>query len=192
MFAGTTVRLVFRMIADCAKLRIAMPTTLQRPFPDQYLLAYSADHVFYEVDHFFWLADVISRPTTIFSAQSPDAAVRTKNIFIEGFGLHLRNIIDFLYPRRLRVTDTDIVAADFLPNGKWDAIKPPISATLIAARIRADKEIAHLTTDRICGTPPEKAWECQALANELKSIFRLMCDNALSSRLASNVGQRIS
>src|SRR5262245_13225735 len=123
MFAGTTVRLVFRMIADCARLRIAMPTTLQRPFPDQYLLAYSADHVFYEVDHFFWLADVISRPTTIFSAQSPDAAVRTKNIFIEGFGLHLRNIIDFLYPRRLRVTDTDIVAADFLPNGKWDAIK---------------------------------------------------------------------
>src|SRR5262245_19496595 len=90
MFAGTTVLLVFRIIADCARLRIAMPTTLQRPFPDQYLLAYSADHVFYEVDHFFWLADVISRPTTIFSAQSPDAAVRTKNIFIEGFGLHLQ------------------------------------------------------------------------------------------------------
>src|SRR5262245_8530006 len=180
------------MIADCARLSIATTKTLQRSFRDNYILPYSADHVCSNVDHLIGLADVISRPTTIFGAQSPDAAVRTKNIFIEGFGLHLRNTIDFLYPRRLRANDTGIVAADFLPNGKWDAIKPPISATLIAARIRADKEIAHLTTDRICGTPPEKAWECQALANELKSIFRLMCDNAVSSRLASNVGQRIS
>jgi len=162
-----------------------MPTSPERPFTDEYLLRYSSEHVFYEVDRFFWLADVLGPPTRFLVAQS-----RLRDIFVEGFVLHLRNVIEFLYPRR-KLEPTDIVAADFLPDGRWDEIRPPLSDTLKTARRRANKQMAHLTSDRIFGTPPEKHWDSQALANELQSILRLMCDNALSSRLAPNVVQSI-
>jgi hypothetical protein len=165
-----------------------MAMSPQRPFSDQYLLEYSAVHVHYEVDHFFWLAGLLS-PRVLIGAQSTDDGRRISNILIEGFGLHLRNVIDFLYPRNLR--PTDIVAADFLLNGKWDTIRSPITETLMTARTRADKEMAHLTTERIFGAPPEKDWNFQALANEVRPILRLMCDNALSTRLAANVAAAI-
>jgi hypothetical protein len=166
-----------------------MATTPHRPFPDQYLLEYADEHVCYEVEHFFWLVNVFNRPTLICAASTSDA-IRVRNLLIEGFGLHFRNVVDFLYPRS-GVRPDDIVAADFLPAGSWEAIKPQLSTSLLDARNRADKEMAHLTTARKSGNPPEKNWETTALANELRPILRLMCDNAVSTRLTPKLMQLI-
>jgi hypothetical protein len=54
---------------------------------------------------------------------------------VESFVLHLRNLIDFFYPRR-SVQDSDVIATDFMDDpAAWD---PPtsISAPLAAARTR--------------------------------------------------------
>ena len=160
-------------------------STPRRPFPDDYLLKYSEEHVHYELDHFFWLATGLGNGMQI-GAPSQQAVVRINNILIEGFALHLRNAIDFFHPRNSS-KPTDVIAADFLPTGMWEGIKPPISATLSTARTRADKEMAHLTTARLFGTPPEKQWDFSALNVELKELLRLMCTKALPFRLAANV-----
>ena len=147
---------------------MALPSQpIQRPFTDSYLFAYSDEHVFYEIDHFFWLADLLDRSSSIINPRinpsspfgTPSLAVagaaedlrRLNNILIEGFVIHLRNVIDFLYTKP---QPTDVCAEDFFPAGDWDKIRPPLSSTLEAARIRANKEIAHLTIDRMTGNPP--------------------------------------
>ena len=77
---------------------------------------------------------------------------------VELFGLHLRNLITFLYPTRNQ-QDTDVYARDYFSDkGEWERIAPPLSATLDTARRRANKELGHLTTERIDGFQDRKKW----------------------------------
>jgi hypothetical protein len=46
-------------------------TPIIRPFSDSYLLGYSDEHVFYEIDHFFWLAQLLGGGTIALGASSP-------------------------------------------------------------------------------------------------------------------------
>jgi hypothetical protein len=104
------------------------------------------------------------------------------NAIIEAFGIHLRNIIDFLF-----IDDpkpSDIVASDFLIPHEWMALRPPISPTLQIARVRANKEIAHLTTERIFGTPPQKQWDFDGLAGEIRQLLRLFVTHAKTTSLS--------
>ena len=151
------------------------------PFSDSYLLAFSAEHVAYEVDMFFGMVEVLTRPSVI-SAPSVAEANRLKNAVIEVFAIHLRNLIDFLYLERPQ--PTDVLAADFCATGVWEAVKPPITNSLEAARVRANKEIAHLTSQRIAGAPPEKAWDPRALAAEIRPLLQLVVSKSEASRLS--------
>ena len=155
-----------------------------RPFSDAYLLAYSAEHVAYEFDMFLWLAKVMAAGASL-AAPTPAETTRLNNVLIEGFVVHLRNVIDFLYLDNPK--PTDVVAADFFAPSAWQSMRPAMSATLQAARVRANKEIAHLTTDRIEGTPPNKGWDFGGLATEIRPILTLMATHALAARLSPNV-----
>ena len=153
-----------------------------RPFSDEYLFAYSAEHVVYEIDMFLWLVAVLGNSSTGLGASSPEDLARLHNIMIESCVLHLRNLIDFLYLDKPK--PSDVIAADFFRQNEWNSLRPTISAVLEAARIRANKEMAHLTTDRIAGTTVEKAWNFIDLAVEIKSLMRLFAENALSERIS--------
>lgn len=61
-----------------------------------------------------------------------------KNVFIEAFVLHLRNLIAFLHPQMVK--PDDIIAGDFFqdPNA-WEQIRPPISNTIEKARSAVTK-----------------------------------------------------
>jgi hypothetical protein len=160
----------------------------QRPFTDdEFLYRYSDVHVCYEVDRFLWVATLLDKGALI-GGSSPE---RVNDLLVEGFVLHFRNVIDFLYPRDSIKAD-DVIAADFVVAGNWDTIRPPLSAFLREARKRADKEMMHLTTARIFGAPPEKRWNTMPIANELKPILKLLCDNAVSTKLSPRVAQLIA
>jgi hypothetical protein len=73
------------------------------------------------------------------------------NACVEGFMVHLRNLIDFMWPTTIH--DADVVADDFCAMGTW---KRPINEALSDARTRVHKELAHLTSDRISGSPQRK------------------------------------
>ncbi len=159
------------------------------PFSDAYLVAYSAEHLAYEFDMFLWLADVCGNPLVRLGAPSSADGTHLGNALIESFVVHLRNVIDFLYLDRPK--PTDVVAGHFFDPNVWHGLRPPISSTLEAARVRANKEIAHLTTDRITGSPPEKAWDFKGLAVEIKPSMRLFAERALATRLSPRVAATI-
>jgi len=149
-----------------------------RPFSDPYLLAYSVDHVEYEFDMLLWLGAVLSKPRRIDGLRAE--ATRLNNSLIEAFAVHARNVIEFLYPDTVR--STDVIAADFFETDAWVELRPAISATLKLARVRANKEIAHLTTNRISGNPPEKSWNVASLMTELRPLMRLFATKARLAR----------
>jgi len=138
----------------------------------------------YEVDMFFGMVEMFTRPSII-GATSVAEAIRLKNAVVEVFAIHLRNLVDFLYSEKPQTTD--VVAADFCATGAWEAMKPPITSSLEAARVRANKEIAHLTCQRIAGTPPEKTWDPQALAAEIRPLLQLFVAKAVATRLSPHV-----
>jgi hypothetical protein len=154
---------------------------VERPYTDAYLLAYSDEHVFYECDMFLWLAQVCGGGAKLGAPSVPDAT-RLNNVLIEAFVIHLRNVVDFLYLDRPK--KTDVVAADFCTASSWAATRPAISAALDAARTRANKEIAHLTTDRLAARSPAKQWEFSVLAAEIRPLLQLFAKCAVPGRLS--------
>ena len=161
---------------------------VSRPYDDSYLMAYSEEHVAYEFDMFLWSARLCASGSGIVSPDPVDAR-RLNNVLIEDFVLHLRNIIDFLYKQKQGSKPTDVVAADFCEPNVW---KPTIPEVLEVARIRANKEIAHLTTDRITGIPASKAWDFACLLEILFPEMNLFVDKALESRLSPTVAEVIA
>lgn len=157
-----------------------------RPFNDADLLKYSEEHVSYEIDMFFGMAEMLSPPNKIGAGSLSDAK-RLNFAMIEAFVVHLRNLIDFLYIKNPQ--STDVVASDFC--AAWQTTRPPITTTLESARVRANKELAHLTRSRLTGTPPAKMWDFPAFANEIKSLLHLFVKNARVSALSPVVGQVI-
>ncbi len=160
--------------------------TRTRPLSDSELLAYSHEHLRYELWMFLRLGDFLPAP---YPENEQEKVVN--NALIEAFVVHLRNLIGFLYPDK--VASLDIIAEDFFSDpDTWELIRPQISRSLVEARDRAHREIAHLTTARISGTPTKKAWPIPALIAELKVLMRLFVDHASSQRLHASVKELLA
>jgi hypothetical protein len=157
-------------------------TTPKRPFPDAYLLAYSSEHVAYEIDMFFGVVELRKRPSFPFGLSINGDREQLNFALIESAVTHLRNIIDVLYKDGPK--PTDVAAIDFFDRGLWETRRPRLSDTLDTARRRANRELAHLTTYRIAGAPPEKAWDFDNLANELRPILLLFVTSGKATRLS--------
>lgn len=80
-----------------------------------------------------------------------------------------------------------MIAADFFYADEWRAVRPQISPSLERARVRANKEIAHLTSERLTGSPPEKRWDVLAVATEIRPIMDVFVQRASASRLSPRV-----
>ncbi len=156
---------------------------------DNDLWKYSDEHVTYEVERFFWLTELLTDPSMPLSLASAEDTLRLYHALIEAFALHLRNLIEFLYPKKPR--DSDIYAARFCAPGVWEQEGGAITKTLWDARERASKEIAHLTDKRIYGYQPAKEWPFKKLADEIRPITELLSAKALPSRLSPKVVRAI-
>jgi hypothetical protein len=160
-----------------------MPRTVEA-WSDGEFLQCSGEHLAYEIQMFLVARNMFVPPRRTLA----DAVVH--NAIAEMRGLHARCLVDFLYNDAPR--DTDVVAADFFPrSGDWRLIRGACSTTLTALKQRADREIAHLTTFRKSGTPPEKDWAEAELA-ELDPILRTFVENAPRSRLDPEVGRLLA
>ena len=118
---------------------------------------------------------------------APSLSTVEANAYIESFMGLLRNLIDFLSPSGAK-RETDVVAEDFCDPGTW---RPTLSQTLSAARIRVHKELAHLTTDRISGSPMPKQWDFNGLARELRPLLHDFTAKGLPARLSPRVKSAI-
>ncbi len=167
---------------------MAKSTGTSRPFHDPFLEMYSAEHVWYEIDMLVGIGRYLSMPTAV-SGPTLDDARRVNNLFVEGFGIHIRNVIGFLYSNQ--PGPTDVVASDFCAPGAWHKVRPPMSMAISKARTRANKELAHLTTARIAGDAPEKKWDAVGLLKELKPVLKLWLRSVKPSALSTRVKELI-
>lgn len=182
---------------------------MKRPYSDAELMAYSDEHVWYEVWMFFEVVTALTRvsvsassyvssttsgPTTVAPpfgvpnsiAPPPGSVPRSSTVVnntqIESFMAHLRNLVEFLFT--LKPGDTDVTAVDFCAPGAWN---PVITQTLSDARRRVNKELAHLTTERISGSPLRKQWDFTRLAQELRSHLQDFVVRADSAKLSPRI-----
>jgi hypothetical protein len=156
----------------------------ERPYEDAFLLRYSDEHLTYELEMLFGCADIILSKAMI-TAHTPGDEKIVANLFIEGFGLHLRNVVDFLYPNRLE--DTDVAAEDFCTSGVWKAGRPQLPSALNSARTMANKQLAHLTTGRHEGKSEAKSWRVDSLIQEIKQVLGIFASKARTSALSPSV-----
>jgi len=150
---------------------------------EQQLSEYFAEHVRYEVQMLLNVTSAILQ-----QLQVPQGLQHAP---VESYAIHLRNLITFLYPSSSR--DTDVCAKDFfIKEETWDKIRPRLSETLIKAKIRADKEVGHLTTSRQNGTPKGKEWDVKNLTEELMPLIYLYCESADKVRLGSLIDELLA
>jgi hypothetical protein len=95
------------------------------------------------------------------------------NSVVESFAIHSRNLIDFLWPEKPK--NDHVIAEDYFCNSEeWEKIKTPLPDILKKARIRAHKEIAHISYDRIKLEKDDKPWNfilITELISENMNIF---------------------
>ena len=144
----------------------------------EYLQRYSDDHLFYEVEMFFRMGNMLM--VGRFMTQPPERARILNNAVLEGFGLHLRNLLDFFYtaPRK-----SDVAAPMFYDTAQLPPDFPSESAILKEAHRRAHKEMNHLTTERHWEGDPKKAWNFSQLMKEVKPLVEKFSESASAARL---------
>jgi hypothetical protein len=137
-------------------------------FSDNELREYACEHILYEITHFVRAVQAI---------EAARAGLFPMNFAIEVFALHLRNLLDFFAPRSERKTDA--TAKRFYTA--W--AKPELNVYLTDARCMADKQIAHLTTDRTADIDM-KTWAVEPVVRSLTPIIErfvagadLVCDD---------------
>jgi len=117
---------------------------------DDELYLYGGAHVRYEIE-------MCASAAHLLLAFTPERNSLT-NALLESYALHLRNLIEFIYwtPK----PPDDVNAVHYVRDkDAWLAARGEASDFLKGVKLRADKQIAHLTKKRFIGDAPEKQWD---------------------------------
>ncbi|MBK9928198.1 MAG: hypothetical protein IPP66_23265 [Anaerolineales bacterium] len=137
----------------------------------------ASNHLFYEI----WMFQTLAKGMA--SGIAGNGAIN--NSLLESFAIHVRALIGFFYSDNPR--PDDIIAEDFFENdNEWKNIRPVITEILINAKKRADKEIAHLTYNRLDITPEQKPWEFIRIFSNLQAPIKIFLENASTDLLGSS------
>ncbi len=145
------------LVSDDGRIEPDMPTEsrAKRVAPSIDLFSFAGEHLSYEARMF-----VICR------AMKPRDQFES-NLKVEGFALHLKNLVEFFYPSNPGADD--VLAADYAAD--WNAKRPATTPLLESARLQAGKELHHLTAQRIAGRPSHKAWDFDGISKDLKGVI---------------------
>jgi hypothetical protein len=122
--------------------------------------AFAGEHLFYEVQMF-----VESR------AKRPVDHIEM-SFKVEGFALHLKNLLEFLYPANSDANN--VVAANYVAD--WDAKRPAITRRLDSARTRAVGELHPLTVQRIGRGAGGREWDFDGISEDLRNVVSTFID----------------
>jgi hypothetical protein len=131
----------------------------------------------------------VSAQLTCWLAFAPERTSLT-NALLASYALHLRNLIEFIYwtPK----PPDDVNAVHYVRDkDAWLAARGEASDFLRGVKLRADKQIAHLTKKRFTGDAPEKQWDPIAEISALLPGLRLFLDHGRPELLHANVAAAI-
>lgn len=130
----------------------------ERPSPDR-LHRFAEEHLLYEAAMLYMVTGKLMN-----RHHEDDAVLR--NALLESFGIHNRNLIDFLWLDR-PMKDTDAVARDWIEG--WEA--PKMSERLTNVKDRVGKEMVHLSYNRLDVAEDQKGWTVLGIGPEVIGAF---------------------
>jgi hypothetical protein len=130
----------------------------ERP-SDNRLRRFAEEHLLYEAG---MLYEVTGK---LMNRHHEDDPV-VQNALLESFGVHNRNLIDFLWLAR-PMKDTDAIARDWIEG--WQA--PEMSERLANVKDRVGKEMVHLSYNRLDVPEDEKGWTVLGIGPEVIGGF---------------------
>jgi hypothetical protein len=155
-------------------------------------------HVVYEIERLFgalhdlWLINC--------SHQRGDpASLWTHDALLESWTIHLRNTMHFL--RGSKPQPSDILAEDYFTRPSWYSVLheashvaveaglvPPIDESMLDRRI--NKEIVHLTYDRIEVAADAKFWKLGEITEHIARDLQVFVDTVPQSHVAEGFHDR--
>jgi hypothetical protein len=164
---------------------------LPHSLTDAELKAYADEHLQYEVDMFIWSAGIVA-----FLASYKDKGHlpwAINNSLLNTFATHARNLIDFLYSRsRKKDYDTDIVIQDYVEPDVLEKILPKISSLLEETLVKANKQVAHLTIERIEYEKAGKEWKFIEVVKHVCQAFASIASHIPDSKISAELKQKLS
>jgi hypothetical protein len=143
----------------------------------------ASDHLYYDIWMLNSMAGVLA---SRIAGKGP-----LENALLESFIVHMRALIDFLYPNGPK--KDAVIAADFFnTQEEWEKLRPDQSEMLKKAKKRAHKEVAHLTYDRQKVTPEEKGWNFLEISQEIQEVIKIFMGNINKNILGSRWKESIS
>jgi hypothetical protein len=130
----------------------------QRPAANR-LRRFAEEHLLYEAG---MLHEVTGK---LMNRHHEDDPV-VQNALLESFGIHNRNLIDFLWRDR-PMKDTDAIARDWIEG--WQA--PEMSERLANVKDRVGREMVHLSYNRLDVPDGEKGWSVLGIGPEVIVAF---------------------
>ena len=146
----------------------------------------------YEVE----MLDAVARRINELSRQEPlcDSQRMVKNALLESFGIHFRNLAEFLWPNRLTKKgqrrapqSTDVVAKHVAPD--WTGAEPQDLNDIID---RVNREIGHLTLARRPGKHPDKHWDLEQCIRMLRPLMSVVSHPSTAGRLPDGLTTAVS
>jgi len=127
------------------------------------------EHFYYEVKMLSFTATKLIEFTQI--------DIWNKNMALETFLLHARNLREFFY-RDSKQHETDARAYEFVKErNKWEEARPEETEWIKKVRERVNTELAHLTYRRYAGTPPDKGWKHYEIQKDFLKVVKIFLDH---------------
>ena len=164
---------------------------------DEELREYSDRHLAYEVDMLRWSGSIlyayVPPPVGIPPAENP-LKKPTSNAFLESFAIHARNLIDFLYLRNHYRNDrpTDVLLEDYLGGELPPQSLPAITPLLQNAKKMADKQVAHLASNRLLYGVMDRAWAFTLIYADITTALRAVLPLLPDQRVAPSLRDILS
>lgn len=145
---------------------------------DRRLARFSREHLGYEL----WMLGSTGR--ALQDGEGRDNRI-VANMLVESFGMHARNIIEFLYGANRRCDD--VGAEEYVTNvNAWIRARGGQPRRLQAATRRAGKQLHHLTLKRY-RSGPRKGWPVVRILMDLERPLKAFLEHAARPRLHRKV-----
>lgn len=126
----------------------------------QYRLRKATEHIYYEVEMFFEAINKLQNPK--------DQSVL--NVYLDVFVVHLRNLINFLYPKKDVARNTkqdDIIINDYVTDRRIYNKRKTKKQGLKRIIWKSDKQVCHLTYARNKLSSGRKGWNFRIIGHEI-------------------------
>ena len=150
---------------------------------DNELKDYAETHLRYEINMLTMSVAILAYLGT-HNNRSPIPWVLNNGI-LNTFSIHARNLIDFLYSRsKGKDRATDIIIQDYVDDSAITQHLRPITPLLEEVLIKANKQVAHLTMERIDYEKAGKEWKFRDVIGHIRLAFSTIAPHIPVARMS--------